>query len=34
MKNKFILTQDEQTAKMLLASDFKLVSHVGATYTF
>lgn len=34
MKNKFILTQDEQTAKTLLASGFKLVNHVGTTYTF
>lgn len=34
MKQKFIITQDEQTAKMLLASDFKLVNHIGKNYTF
>ena len=34
MKQKFIITQDEQTAKMLLASNFKLVNQVGTTYTF
>ena len=34
MQQKFIVTQDEQTAKMLLASGFKLVSSIGITYTF
>ena len=34
MKQKFIITQDEQTANALLALNFQLVSHIGATYTF
>ena len=34
MKNKFIITQDDKTAKMLLASGFKLMAQNGATYTF
>ena len=34
MKNKFIITQDDKTAKMLLASGFKLMAQNGVTYTF
>jgi uncharacterized protein YaiI (UPF0178 family) len=34
MKNKFIVTQDNKTAELLLASGFKLVVQNGATYTF
>lgn len=34
MKQRFIITQDEQTAQILLASNFKLVNQVGTTYTF
>ena len=34
MKQRFILTQDEQTANMLLASGFKLVKQNGCSYTF
>lgn len=34
MKQRFIITQDEQTAQILLASNFKLVNQVGITYTF
>jgi hypothetical protein len=34
MTQKFIITQDEQTAQMLLTSNFKLVHQVGTTYTF
>jgi hypothetical protein len=34
MKQKFIITQDEQTANLLMASNFKMIKHVGDTYTF
>lgn len=34
MNTKFIVTQDEQTAKLLIASGFKLVSQNGITYAF
>lgn len=34
MKDKFIITQDEQTAKLLLASNFQLVNQNGTVYTF
>lgn len=34
MKQKFIITQDEQAAQILLTSNFKLVNQVGTTYTF
>ena len=34
MKNKFIITQDAKTAKLLLSSNFQLVSQNGTTYTF
>lgn len=34
MKNHFIVTQDDKTAKLLLASKFQLVSQKGNTYTF
>jgi uncharacterized protein YaiI (UPF0178 family) len=34
MKAKFIITQDEQTAKLLMDSGFKVVGHFGTTYTF
>lgn len=34
MKNKFIVTQDDKTAKLLLTSGFKLVTQNGAVYTF
>lgn len=34
MKNKFIITQDDKTAKLLIASGFKLMAQNGATYTF
>ena len=34
MKDKFIVTQDEKTAKLLLAAEFQLVNQNGATYTF
>lgn len=34
MKNKFIITQDEKTAKFLITSGFKLVAQNGAVYTF
>ena len=33
-EKKFIITQDEQTAKILLTSGFVLASHIGLTYTF
>lgn len=34
MKNKFIITQDDKTAKLLMASGFKLVAQNGNTCTF
>lgn len=34
MNTKFIVTQDEPTAKLLMASGFKLVSQNGNTYAF
>lgn len=34
MKSKFIVTQDAQVAQLLIASNFRLVSQNGATYTF
>ena len=34
MKNKFIITQDDSTAKILIASGFQLVAQNGETYTF
>ena len=34
MKKKFIITQDEQIAKILMSSGFKFVSNVCGTYTF
>lgn len=34
MKSKFIVTQDDKVAKLLLASNFKLVSQNGSMYTF
>ena len=33
-EKKFIITQDKQTAKILLEANFQLVSNIGATYTF
>lgn len=34
MKNKFIITQDDKTAKLLLASGFKLMAQNGTVCTF
>lgn len=34
MNTKFIVTQDESTAKMLIASGFKLISQNGTTHVF
>jgi hypothetical protein len=34
MKGKFIITQDDKVAKLLMASNFKLVCQSGSTYTF
>ena len=34
MNTKFIVTQDELTAKKLIASGFKLISQNGMTYAF
>lgn len=34
MNTKFIVTQDESTAKKLIAYGFKLVTHSGQTYAF
>lgn len=31
---KFIVTKDKATATSLIASEFKLVSQIGDTYTF
>ena len=31
---KFIITQDKQTAEVLLGANFQLVSHIDTTYTF
>ena len=33
-QNKFIITQDESVSNVLLAHGFRLVSHIGNTYTF
>ena len=34
MKQKFIITQDEQTANLLLTSGFKLIKQSECSYTF
>ena len=34
MKNKFIITQDDKSAKLLIASGFKLMAQNGTVYTF
>lgn len=34
MNKKFIIVQDEATAKKLIASGFRLVSQLNNTYTF
>ena len=34
MKQNFIKTTDESTAKILIAEGFKLISQVGQVYTF
>ena len=34
MKKKFIIVQDEATAKKLIASGFRLVSQLNNIYTF
>ena len=34
MKQNFIRTTDESTAKILIAEGFKLISQVGQVYTF
>ena len=34
MKQNFIKTTDESTAKKLISEGLKLVSHVGQVYTF
>lgn len=34
MEKKFIKTTDTDTANKLIALNFKLVSHIGSTYTF
>ena len=34
MKQNFIKTTDESTAKILISEGFKLVSQVGQVYTF
>ena len=33
-QKKFIITQDESVSNILLAHGFRLVSHIGNTYTF
>jgi hypothetical protein len=33
-EKKFIITQDKQTAEILLTANFQLVSNIGTTYTF
>ena len=33
-QKKFIITQDESVSSVLLAHGFRLVSHIGNTYTF
>lgn len=33
-KQKFIMTMDESTANKFMAAGFKLISHVGNSYTF
>lgn len=33
-QKKFIITQDESVSNVLLAHGFRLVSHIGNTYTF
>lgn len=32
--DKFIITNEKNTATSLIAAGFKLVSHIGSTYTF
>lgn len=32
--DKFIITNEKDTATSLIAAGFKLVSHIGSTYTF
>lgn len=34
MKSKFVLTTSEETANILIAANFELVSHSGDTWTF
>lgn len=34
MDKKFIIVNDEQTAKKFIAYGFKLISQIGNTYTF
>ena len=34
MEKKFIKTTDTETANKLIALNFKLISHIGSTYTF
>ena len=34
MKNLFIKTTDAETANKLIASGFKLTTHIGDVYTF
>lgn len=34
MEKKFIKTTDAETANKLIALNFKLISHIGSTYTF
>ena len=33
-QKKFIITQDESVSNVLFAHGFRLVSHIGNTYTF
>jgi hypothetical protein len=33
-EKKFIITQDQQTAEILLTANFQLVSNIGTIYTF
>lgn len=33
-EKKFIITQDKQTAEILLTANFQLVSNIGTIYTF
>lgn len=32
--DKFIITNEKDTATSLISAGFKLVSHIGSTYTF